>query len=122
MPSCRISIGTGIRTQRRRNPTLLGKLADLPIKSLRTLPYKLFVPVGQPLHSLLEAVARYARALLDVDVDSALRADVDNLHLRTRHLESQAGIEPPSPLLSAWLISARDVVNCSLAAVLGWGR
>jgi hypothetical protein len=71
---------------------LLERLARLPLQSLRALPFKIR-PTGQKLYDLLALLHRYAYALRQFDVDSALREDLADLRQRHDHLVAQERLD-----------------------------
>lgn len=65
-------------------------LADLPLASLRTLPFRVR-PTGERLYELIAPLQRYAEALRRLDIAVCLRRDADDLATRARHLATQTG-------------------------------
>lgn len=65
-------------------------LAELPLASLRTLPFRVR-PTGERLYELIAPLQRYAEALRRLDVAACLRRDADDLTARSRHLAAQTG-------------------------------
>jgi hypothetical protein len=71
---------------------VVAKLAHLSLRSFRTLPYKIR-PTGQRLLDLLAPLQRYALALIQLDADSALRADLADLERRAAKLAAQEHVD-----------------------------
>lgn len=71
---------------------IVALLAQLPLRSLRSLPYKIR-PGGQRLYDLLVPLQRYAQAIIDLDVDVALHADLVGLTGCGSHLEAQSQLD-----------------------------
>lgn len=70
----------------------LATLAELPLASLRTTPFRVR-PGGERLYDLLAALQRYAAALLRLDLAGELRRDADDLAARARHLDGQREVD-----------------------------
>jgi hypothetical protein len=68
--------------------TVIRTLADLPLMSLRAMPFKIR-PTGQKLYDLLVPLQRYAQALERFDVAAARQADREHLAHKAAHLERQ---------------------------------
>jgi hypothetical protein len=68
--------------------TILTKIAEISLKSLRSLPYKIR-PGSQPLYDLLVPLQRYAQAVLQINPTSAFQADMADLERRMAQLKPQ---------------------------------
>ena len=71
--------------------TALVRLAELPLASLKTTPFRVR-PGGERLYDLLAALQRYATALRRIDLAAELRRDAVALNARARHLDAQLGV------------------------------
>lgn len=68
------------------------RVARIPLKTLQTLPFKIR-PSGQNLYSLLAPLQRYAFALAQLDIPTALQRDLDLLIRSEAQLANQASLD-----------------------------
>lgn len=68
-------------------------LADLPLPSLRALPFRVR-PTGERLYDLLVPLQRYANALVRLDSAAGLQRDQERLQAYRRQLTVQRGDDP----------------------------
>lgn len=67
-------------------------LSQIPLRSLKTLPFKIR-PGGQNLYGLLAPLQRYAHALQQLDIPTALVQDLQTLRQRSEHLSCQSDVD-----------------------------
>ncbi len=67
-------------------------IAGLKVEAQRTLPFKVR-PGGNSLHELLTRLQRYARAMMELDVEGALRADREDIASREAELHLEQGAD-----------------------------
>jgi len=75
------------------SPTIIGDLANIPLATLKNLPYKIR-PSGQGLYQLLAPLQRYAQSLERIDRSAALHDDLRTIEQCLAHLDAQRGIDP----------------------------
>jgi hypothetical protein len=80
------------------------KIAQIQLKALQTLPFKIR-PSGQSLYALLAPLQRYALALTQIDISTALQRDIDDLRQRESYLTQQEALD--TGLLQSQLIELR---------------
>lgn len=70
----------------------LQRVAALPINTLGSLPFKV-KPSSCALPQLLADLQRYARAIVQLNIPAALASDLDELDVRSRHLQAQRTLD-----------------------------
>lgn len=80
------------------------KIAQIQLKTLQTLPFKIR-PSGQSLYGLLAPLQRYALALTQIDISTALQRDIDDLRHREAYLAQQESLD--TDLLQSQLTELR---------------
>ncbi len=78
---------------------LIAAAAAIPLRSLKTLPFKIR-PTGQNLYGLLAALQRYCQYVCELDIPALLARDADDLAARLRRLDAQRSVSQ-SDLLRA---------------------
>jgi hypothetical protein len=72
---------------------VLQTLARVPIRPLKSLPYKIR-PLGYSLYELLVSAQVYIQALADIDLTTSLTTDIQWIEQSIKHLKAQRTFDP----------------------------